>query len=98
MVDIIKVSYLLPDLGVTIISSWGGMPMGMTANSMVANFPNLFWIEPDAEGEDRLCCPAIFGTKFPVINTIGDEYKADAFVPTKTEGDNVRWHPRPYRP
>lgn len=100
MADVIKASYLLPDLGVTIITSWGGIPMGMTANSMVTNYPNMFWIEPDAEGIDRLCCPVVMDQKFPVISVVGDEYYAAPFVcVNKTEGDRC-WRPasKPQRP
>lgn len=103
MTKIAQICYHLPDLDVTEITSWNSIPMGLTANDMAAQYPNMFWIEADDAGQEHLCCNTICGEEYPKIDTSVGVFRPlnFVFVPTmdKQEGDR-NWRPstKPPRP
>ena len=106
MAELLKIGFSqLPDTTITLINNIGGIVIvpGQTAVNLVVSYPNLFWIEPDIAGIDRLCTIGILDKAFPTltygVTTIGSKPFELCEVIGKTES-NRGWHPttRPPRP
>lgn len=101
MDSITLISFSVPATEPNVTSFYGLSVVAADIYDLADRYPAIFWIEPNCQGDDRICCVAVDGFKRPELVVNGITYEAQNFeyYEGKTSGDRV-WHPstRPQRP